>query len=92
MCEVKPQYLLLTRPFWHTGWLTLGPSLSSSNFHKETYISFFEGENGFLLPQEEEIESLRPRTPPPKGRGVGRGGGTSVGLGRGAIIGRGYPV
>ena len=54
-------------------------------------MSFFEGENGFLLPQEEEIENLRPKTPPPKGRGVGRGG-VSVGMGRGAIMGRGYPV
>ena len=56
-----------------TGWLTLGPDLSSSNFHKETYASFFEGENGFLLKQTEEIESLRPKTPPPKTRNVSRG-------------------
>lgn len=78
----------------YTGWLTLGPNLSSSNFHKETYCSFFEGENNFLLPQQDEIENLRPKTPPPKGRGIGRGG-TNVGggIGRGSgPIGRGYPT
>ena len=78
---------------YRTGWLTLGPSLSSSNFHKETYHSFFDGgENSFLLSQVDEIENLRPKTPPPKGRGASRGGGVSAGLGRGTMIGRGYPV
>ena len=69
----------------------MGPGLSSSNFHKETYLNFFEGENDFLLKHSEEIEVLRPKTPPPKGRGVGRGGGggnMSMGIGRG--LSRGY--
>lgn len=77
---------------YYLGWLTLGPNLSSSNFHKETYTSYFEGENGFLLKQTDEIESLRPKTPPPKGRGVGRGGGniTLQGVGGRGIMGRGF--
>ena len=78
-------------PFCLTGWLTLGPNLSSSNFHRETYLSFFEGENGFLLSQEDEIETLRPKTPPPKSRGGGRGG-ISGGIGRGTVMGRGYSI
>lgn len=75
------------------GWLTVGQNLSSSNFHKETYLSLFEEENGSLLKFDEEIDALRPKTPPlksrpsggrggggPGGRGGGRGGG---GIGRG---------
>jgi hypothetical protein len=31
------------------GWLTVGLSLSSSNFSAETYASWFKGENGHLL-------------------------------------------
>jgi mRNA (2'-O-methyladenosine-N6-)-methyltransferase len=69
------------------GWLTLGPAVTSSNFHKETYSNFFEGESNFLLTHSEEIEALRPKTPPPKGRGMpNRGGGTSsiqLNIGRG---------
>ena len=74
------------------GWLTVGPNLSSSNFHKETYASLFEGENGTLLKYDEEIDVLRPKTPPLKSRpGGGRGGGGLGGGrgGRGGGMGRG---
>ena len=67
--------------FLSAGWLTLGPSLTSSNFQKELYLSFFEGQDGNLLGYSEEIDNLRPKTPPPKTRG-GRGG--RGGIGRGA--------
>ena len=72
------------------GWLTVGPGLTSSNYHKETYTSLFEGDNGTLLKFDEEIDSLRPKTPPMKsrpGRGGasgGRGGGRG-GMGRGGV-------
>ena len=68
-----------------TGWLTIGPGLTSSNFSKELYQSQFEGPEGYLLQHSEEIEALRPKTPPPKG---GRGGGGVRG-GRGGRGGRG---
>lgn len=74
------------------GWLTIGPELTSSNFQKELYLSFFEGVDGHLLAHSEEIESLRPKTPPLKrgggrgrGRGTGRGGGgPGGGVGQGS--------
>ena len=70
--------------------------MTSSNYSKDLYLSFFEGPDGFLLGQLEEIESRRPKTPPPRGgrgggRGTpGRGGGRGMsGPGRGG--GRGGP-
>ena len=73
------------------GWLTLGPNLSSSNYHKESYLANFNEESGGpLLKYDETIEALRPKTPPPKGRGIGRGGiGVNPGMG-GVGRGRGY--
>ena len=44
-----------------------------------------------MLPRDDTIENLRPKTPPPKGRGVGRGG-TPMGSGRGGPLGRGGPI
>nr|CAG4640908.1 EOG090X07CF [Eulimnadia texana] len=48
------------------GWLTLGPELTNSNFNKDVYSSHFT--NGTLTTGcSERIESLRPKSPPPKG-------------------------
>lgn len=65
------------------GWLTIGSEVTSSNYSQELYNSYFTGVDGFLLGQLDEIESRRPKTPPPRG---GRGGGTR---GRGTSRGRG---
>ena len=56
------------------GWLTLGSSLSNSNFVLEKYNNFFKGdlcypevqgyEGGRYVGCSEEIEGLRPRSPP----------------------------
>ncbi|KAL6641014.1 hypothetical protein ACP70R_019195 [Stipagrostis hirtigluma subsp. patula] len=64
------------------GWLTLGKSLSSSNFNKEAYIKNFADRDGkvwqggggrnpppdapHLVVTTPEIESLRPKSPPHK--------------------------
>ncbi|KAJ1568954.1 N6-adenosine-methyltransferase subunit mettl14 [Nowakowskiella sp. JEL0078] len=49
------------------GWLTLGQKITSSNFTPEAYNSQFTPESGGQLVQSTpEIETLRPRTPPPK--------------------------
>jgi len=55
------------------GWLTLGNGLTYSNWNKETYLSWFEGEGtwptvkdhngGRLLGSNAEIEALRPKSP-----------------------------
>lgn len=55
------------------GWLTLGKSLSNTNFNKEKYDSFFKGElcypdvqgyeGGRYVGCTKEIEELRPRSP-----------------------------
>jgi len=44
------------------GWLSLGLSLSNSNFSPTSYKANFE--NGHLLGTTSEIESLRPKSPP----------------------------
>ena len=61
----------------------MGPDLTSSNYSKEKYLSFFEGPDGCLLGQTDETESRRPKTPPMKSRGGGHGGGSGRGGGRG---------
>ncbi|XP_018099098.1 N6-adenosine-methyltransferase non-catalytic subunit isoform X4 [Xenopus laevis] len=69
------------------GWLTVGPTLTNSNFNSETYASYFNTPNSPLTGCTEEIERLRPKTPPPKsdrGFGASRGGGRG-----GASAGRG---
>ncbi|XP_040274212.1 N6-adenosine-methyltransferase non-catalytic subunit isoform X2 [Bufo bufo] len=69
------------------GWLTVGPTLTNSNFNSETYASNFNAPNSTLTGCSEEIERLRPKTPPPKsdrGFGTSRGGvrgGSNVGRG-----------
>ena len=59
------------------GWLTLGPDLTMSNYDKMTYSSYFT-DGQLTTGCSERIESLRPKSPPPKaggGRGRGRGRG-----------------
>lgn len=45
------------------GWITLGNKLSSSNWNKEAYQSYFIGQNGHLLGTTAKIEELRPKSP-----------------------------
>ena len=61
------------------GWLTLGPDLTMSNYDKSVYSSYFT-DGQLTTGCSERIESLRPKSPPPKaggsrGRGRGRGRG-----------------
>ena len=61
--------------YTRTGWLTLGPALTSSNFSREMYKTAFDVANGYLLQHSDEIEVLG------KGnRGGGRGRGGREGL------------
>ncbi|CAM4549395.1 unnamed protein product [Caretta caretta] len=71
------------------GWLTVGPTLTNSNFNAETYASYFTAPNSDLTGCTEEIERLRPKSPPPKSKSD-RGGGAPRGGGRGGTsAGRG---
>ena len=61
------------------GWVTVGPELTSSNFNPKVYASLFEKDESLLLPFDEKIEELRPKSPPQKSGGRGRGlGGPSM--------------
>jgi len=56
------------------GWLTVGPHLTSSNFNPDTYSGFFSGgPDAYLTGATEEIERLRPKSPPPKVKGGSSG-------------------
>ena len=55
------------------GWLTIGPDMTTSNFDPATYASYFKEPNGTLTGCTDDIERLRPKSPPPKEKG-GRGG------------------
>lgn len=75
--------------FCSIGWLTVGPTLTNSNFNAETYSSYFTAPNSHLTGCTEEIERLRPKSPPPKSKSD-RGGGAPRGGGRGGTsAGRG---
>ncbi|RWS13188.1 Methyltransferase-like protein 14, partial [Dinothrombium tinctorium] len=50
------------------GWVTIGPGLTNSNFNADTYNAYFDGSNGHLTGCTERIESLRPKSPPPKNK------------------------
>lgn len=60
------------------GWLTLGRGLTSSNWNKAAYLSWFEGDGrwpevksyigGKLLGSVPEIDALRPKSPVRQGR------------------------
>ncbi|CAH1794747.1 unnamed protein product [Owenia fusiformis] len=69
------------------GWVSIGPELTSSNYEPEAYNEFFKEPNGILTGCSEEIERLRPKSPPPKNQDGNRGGrggrGGSRGGGRG---------
>ncbi|GAB6028497.1 N6-adenosine-methyltransferase subunit mettl14 [Chamberlinius hualienensis] len=82
------------------GWLTIGPELTNSNFNSETYTTLFnKGESDYLTGCTERIEALRPKSPPPKLKGVAgaipgnrnnignRGGGNSRNASAGASTG-----
>jgi mRNA (2'-O-methyladenosine-N6-)-methyltransferase len=47
------------------GWLTIGPELTNDNFNAETFASYFANGN-VTTGCTERIESLRPKSPPPK--------------------------
>jgi len=66
------------------GWLSLGPDLTMSNYDKDVYSSYFS-DGQMTTGCSDRIESLRPKSPPPKsgGRGRGRGGPRGGGVGRG---------
>ena len=48
------------------GWLTLGTDLTHSNFNAETYWNSFQ--DNYVTGCTERIESLRPKSPPPKNK------------------------
>jgi len=45
------------------GWMTLGNKLSSSNWNRDVYLSYFVGQHGHLLGTTPKIEELRPKSP-----------------------------
>lgn len=65
------------------GWLTVGPEVTTSNFDPEIYRNYFNKEPGPTTGCTEEIEVLRPKSPPPKNQGDGEGGAGGRGFGRG---------
>ncbi|KAJ8944449.1 hypothetical protein NQ318_002146 [Aromia moschata] len=58
------------------GWLTIGPELTNSNFNADLYASYFSN-NTTTTGCTERIEALRPKSPPPKGKGNTGGRGRS---------------
>ncbi|XP_048851715.1 N6-adenosine-methyltransferase non-catalytic subunit [Brienomyrus brachyistius] len=70
------------------GWLTVGPTLTNSNFNAEAYAAHFNTPNSHLTGCTEEIERLRPKSPPPKSKSD-RGGGAPRGGRGGPSAGRG---
>lgn len=75
------------------GWLTVGPTLTNSNFNPEAYASHFVLPSSHLSGCTEEIERLRPKSPPAKlksdrGGGAPRGGRGGPNAGRGGDRGR----
>lgn len=75
------------------GWLSIGTDLTSSNFDAQTYKGYFnKTPDGYTTGCPEEIERLRPKSPPAKskdgksdGKGRGRGGGNRGGMSRGGM-------
>ncbi|KAJ8247410.1 hypothetical protein GJAV_G00246080 [Gymnothorax javanicus] len=70
------------------GWLTVGPTLTNSNFNAEAYVAHFNTPSSHLSGCTEEIERLRPKSPPPKSK-TDRGGGAPRGGRGGPSVGRG---
>ncbi|KAI9344929.1 hypothetical protein BDR26DRAFT_856956 [Obelidium mucronatum] len=48
------------------GWLTVGAGLSKSNFNRDEYVQWFR--NAAVVPFSQEIETLRPKSPPPRNK------------------------
>ncbi|RMX52244.1 hypothetical protein pdam_00007955 [Pocillopora damicornis] len=74
------------------GWLSVGPSLSSSNFSADLYNSYFSsGPENLIVGSTQEIETLRPKSPTGKHKGDagGRGGGNAATRGGPGARGRG---
>ena len=68
------------------GWLTIGPEVTTSNFDPEIFRNYFNKEPGPTTGCTDEIEMLRPKSPPPKNQDGGdsnRGGDRGRGFGRG---------
>ncbi|KEI42301.1 uncharacterized protein L969DRAFT_141549 [Mixia osmundae IAM 14324] len=63
------------------GWLTLGPADidSAEQFEQAKYAEWF-AQNGALFTTTQEIDDLRPKSPPPR---TARGGNPTGGIGRG---------
>ncbi|XP_060577656.1 N6-adenosine-methyltransferase non-catalytic subunit-like [Ruditapes philippinarum] len=66
------------------GWLSVGPELTSSNYDRERYMSYFSADTDLTTGCSEEIERLRPKSPVPKNKQMG-------GAPRGQRGGRGGP-
>ena len=78
------------------GWVTAGPDVTSSNYDAETFNGYFAGHPGTTTGCPDEIERLRPKSPPAKNRedgffpgNRGRGDFRGRGRGRGGFRGRG---
>lgn len=69
------------------GWVTIGPGVTNTNYKPSSFKNQFLGYPGTTTGCTERIEMLRPKSPPPKMRGGGRGGRG----GRGDFRGRGGP-
>uniref|UniRef100_A0A3B3YSR7 N(6)-adenosine-methyltransferase non-catalytic subunit METTL14 n=1 Tax=Poecilia mexicana TaxID=48701 RepID=A0A3B3YSR7_9TELE len=74
------------------GWVTVGPTLTNTNFNPETYASHFPMPDSHLSGCTEEIERLRPKSPvklkSDRGGGAPRGGRGGPNAGRGGDRGR----
>ena len=57
------------------GWLSIGSEISTSNFDKRLYKSYFEAPLPAMEHLTDRIEQLRPKSPPPKGAKIPPGGG-----------------
>lgn len=74
------------------GWVTVGPELTSSNFNAEMYKQVVNKDaHGHLTGCTDEIERLRPKSPPPKNKPGNNNSdrGNKEGTGRGGVSGRG---
>lgn len=75
------------------GWLTIGPEITTSNFDADIFRNYFTKEPGQTTGCTDEIERLRPKSPPPKGDNAdssrGRGSFPRGGFNRGGRGSRG---
>lgn len=82
--------VLLFLPF--LGWVTVGPTLTNTNFNPETFAANFPLPESHLSGCTEEIERLRPKSPvklkSERGGGAPRGGRGGPNAGRGGDRGR----